>query len=140
MKFTSAEIELARRLKQLGLGWTPSVGHYVWDEAGLIECSSPFHDHVYFILDLRHFLRRAGTVERLQRDLCWLPTWEQVRDLLRQSGVSDAEVNRRLLASNAIEAMNERICLYELLAERLLAANEELSSPASRSVAPATTM
>jgi hypothetical protein len=68
MKFTPAEIELARRLKQLGLAWTPSVGHFVWDETGLINCTSPFHDYVYFILDLKHFLRRAGTIERLQQD------------------------------------------------------------------------
>ncbi len=124
MKFTQTEIELARRLKQLGLGWTPSVGHFVWDESGLIECSSPFHDHVYFILDLKHFLRRAGTIERLQQDLCWLPTWEQSRELLRQAGVAEAEVARRLVASGAIESGNERICLYEMLAEQLVATRD----------------
>lgn len=119
MKFTPLEIELARRLKQLGLAWTPGVGHYVWDEAGLIDCSSPFHDHVYFILDLKHFLRRAKTIERLQQDLCWLPTWEQARDLLRELGCTDAVVQQRLSEARAIETARERICLYGLLAEQL---------------------
>ncbi|MFN5320783.1 MAG: hypothetical protein ACK493_04400 [Planctomycetota bacterium] len=119
MKFTPAEIELARRLKQLGLAWTPSVGHFVWDETGLINCTSPFHDYVYFILDLKHFLRRAGTIERLQQDLCWLPTWEQARELLRESGLPDVEVSQRLDARQALENATERLCLYELLAERL---------------------
>lgn len=119
MKFTSTEIELARRLKQLGLAWTPAVGHYVWDEAGLIDCPSPFHDHVYFILDLKHFLRRSGTIERLQRDLCWLPTWEQARDLLRDAGFSDAEFSHRLAGSGALENGSERVFLYELLAGQL---------------------
>jgi hypothetical protein len=119
MKFTPAEIELARRMKRLGLAWTPSVGHYIWDEAGLINCVSPFHDHVYFILDLKHFLRRSGTIERLQQDLCWLPTWEQAREWLRQAGQSDAEVSQRLFGNRALEAGSERQSLYELLLERL---------------------
>jgi hypothetical protein len=130
MKFTPAEIELARRMKRLGLVWTPSVGHYVWDEAGLIDCVSPFHDHVYFILDLKHFLRRAGTIERLQQDLCWLPTWEQAREWLRQAGQSDAEVSQRVFGSRALEAGNERLLLYELLLERLSTIQEQDSCAA----------
>lgn len=119
MRFTPAEIELARKAKQLGLNWTPQVGQYVWDEQGLIECSSPFHDQVFFILDLKHFLRRAGTIERLQQDLCWLPAWEQLRGLLRELGATDAEVELRLRECKALESGNERLCLYELLTERL---------------------
>ena len=88
MKFTDAEIEKALRLKRLGLPWTPSVGHYVWDETDLIKCESPFHDMVFYILDLKHFFRRADSLEQLQRDLCWLPTWFDARQILAQMGVN----------------------------------------------------
>lgn len=119
-KFTSEEVELARKLKRLGLAWTPQVGHYVWDETGIINCPSPFHDMVYFILDLKHFLRRAETVERLQQELCWLPSWEQARELLRAHGVADSTVAQRLHERQALLKGEERLCLYQLLEEALV--------------------
>ena len=119
MRFTTKEIALARRLKQLGLPWDPGVGHYVWDESGIIDCESPFHDSVYFILDLRHFLRKAETVENLKRDLCWLPCWLDAREILRQLGVADELVSTRLRESAALETGEERLCLYHLIEEGL---------------------
>lgn len=118
-KFTSQEIEQARKLKRIGLAWTPQVSHYVWDETGIINCPSPFHDMVYFILDLKHFLRR-GTIERLQQELCWLPTWEQARELLRENGVSDEVVAQRLEQRQALRNGEERLCLYQLLEEAIV--------------------
>ncbi|MFM7118011.1 MAG: hypothetical protein ACKO9H_00670 [Planctomycetota bacterium] len=123
-KFTSQEVELARKLKGLGLAWTPQVSHYVWDETGIINCPSPFHDMVYYILDLKHFLRRAGTIERLQDELCWLPSWEQARELLREHGVSDEAVARRLDERQALLKGEERLCLYQLLEEALVAGKQ----------------
>lgn len=119
MKFTNEEIELARKLKQQGLDWQPSVGHFVWDEADIIKCESPFHDMVFFILDLKHFLRRADTIENLQRDLCWLPTWFQAREILRKRGVSTERIVEKLRDERAIENDTERYCLYELIEECL---------------------
>lgn len=123
MKFTKEEIVTAQRIKEKGLYWEPTVGHFVWDQADLIKCESPFHDMVFYILDLKHFLRRSKTVERLQQDLCWLPTWYDARQILRQRGVTDAEVQQRLSAENAIERGSERLCLYQMI-ERSLGSNE----------------
>lgn len=127
-KFTPEEIQQARKLKRLGLPWIPQVSHYVWDETGIINCPSPFHDMVYFILDLKHFLRRAGTIERLQAELCWLPTWEQARDLLRRYGLPNETVVRRLHESNALNRGEERLCLY-LLLEEAIAAGHKVAEP-----------
>jgi hypothetical protein len=115
MKFTSQEIETAQRLKEKGLYWQPSVGHFVWDQVDLMKCESPFHDMVFYILDLKHFLRRSKTIERLQQDLCWLPTWYDARQILRHQGVTDAQVQSQLVDSRAIELGSERLCLYQMI-------------------------
>ena len=119
MKFTKAEITKARQLKQLGLDWAPGTGSYVWDEAGIINCESPFHDLVYYILDIKHFLRRADSIEQLQRDLCWLPTWFDARQILDGFEVSADEILARLQADNAFAEQNERLCLYQMIEEVL---------------------
>ena len=119
MKFTKEEIELARKLKQQGLDWQPSVGHFVWDEADIVKCEFPFHDMVFFILDVKHFLRRAETIENLQRDLCWLPTWYQAREVLSENAVSTERIIEKLRVERAIENGTERYCLYELIEECL---------------------
>lgn len=130
-KFTSQEIEQARKLKRIGLAWTPQVSHYVWDETGIINCPSPFHDMVYFILDLKHFLRR-GTIERLQQELCWLPTWEQARELLRERGVSSEVVAQSLDQRQALQKGEERLCLYQLLEESLVSSKDLVAAAADR--------
>ena len=119
MHFTTALIDRAKTLRSLGLTWDPKPGHYVWDENGLIEKPSPFQECVCFILDLKHFLRRAGTLETLKESLVWLPTWHEVRDILETLGVSDADVASRLISERAIESRDELIVLYDLIAERL---------------------
>lgn len=55
MRFSQEEMTTAKRLRERGLAWNPHPGHYVWDENGLIEKSSPFQEGIYFILDLKHF-------------------------------------------------------------------------------------
>jgi hypothetical protein len=91
----------------------------VWDENGLIEKPSPFQEGVYFILDLKHFLRRAGTIEAMKDALVWLPTWHDARDILRALGVADDAVAGRLAAKAAIESGDELPVLYDLIAEQL---------------------
>ena len=119
MKFTSEEINLARRLKKLGLSWQPAVGHYVWDEVALIDCESPFHDRVFYILDMKHFLRRAKSIENLRHSLCWLPTWFDCRQILARQGVSESAIAGHLASRSGIENQSERICLYELIEKTL---------------------
>jgi hypothetical protein len=118
-KFLHDEIEKAKELKRLGLRWMPRPGHYVWDDEGLIEKSSPFQPQVYFILDLKHFLRRAGSIERLQDLLVWLPTWEDIRLILGGLGLTDEMIAQHLEQTRAVEAGNERTIMYDLALARL---------------------
>ncbi|MEM8733137.1 MAG: hypothetical protein AAGG44_02885 [Planctomycetota bacterium] len=115
MKFSAEELDLAQVFKAYGLDWTPTVGHYVLDQSDLIECPSPFQDRVFFILDLKHFLRRSDTLENLKDRVCWLPTWEQARELLRSEGVTDEEIATRLTTAQAIEQGTERLELYRMI-------------------------
>ena len=125
MRFSEQEIRLAQRLRRLGLTWEPGTGHYVWDEVGLIDCRSPFHDQIYFILDLKHFLRRAGTVQSLKAAMTWLPTWHDAREILKSLGVSHESVAQRLTQSNAIVERSELATLYRLIAEALQSQHAE---------------
>ena len=74
---------------------------------------------VFFILDLKHFLRRSETIENLKERVCWLPTWEQMRQLLREHDVSDQTVVEHLELTQAIGRGTERLELYRLFEERL---------------------
>ncbi len=113
--FTPAEVDLCHQLKSAGLPWDPAPGHFVWDGEGLIERPSPFHDRVYFILDLKHFLRRTGTTQRLVESMVWLPTWEQTRMLLSGRGVDPSSLIETLVTRGAIGSGTERYVLYEML-------------------------
>ncbi len=119
--FTSEELELAQELKSRGLEWTPVPGHYVLDQSDLIECESPFQSRIFFILDLKHFLRRSGTIEALKEKVCWLPTWEQTREILRGLSVTDQSIANHLYETKAIEAGTERLELYRLIQEHMSA-------------------
>lgn len=82
MRFSNKEIEIAVKLHGSNLPWQPQAGHYVYDHKGIIEKSSPFQEGVYFILDIKHFLRIAGSVEGIKDSMCWLPLWEDCRCIL----------------------------------------------------------
>ncbi len=117
--FTNEQIDLARRLKQAGLEWQPRPGHYVYDEAGMIEPPSPFQERVYFILDLKHFLRRSGTIDELKRGMTWLPLWHQAREIASRVEIDDATITSRLSAADAFVQRRELDLLYTLILERL---------------------
>ena len=119
VEFSPDEIDLCDQLKGAGLPWHPAPGHFVWDPQQLIERPSPFHDRVYFILDLKHFLRRTGTLQRLIETMVWLPTWEQGRRLLRDQGVPDSQVSTNLVDAKALSRGTERLVLYQQLLLRL---------------------
>lgn len=118
-RFSPEEIQLAHELKSAGLPWLPMPGQFVWDEEPLIKHDSPFHDRVFFILDLKHFLRRSGTIERLIESMVWLPTWEQCRELLADRGVGSSVVRSHLDSTNALDSGNERLELYRMLLKTL---------------------
>lgn len=118
-KFSEAEIALAQLFKAYGLDWSPAPGHYVLDQSELIECGSPFQGRVFFILDLKHFLRRCGTLTELKQRMCWLPDWDDARQILRDLSVDSRWVAERLQTSRAIESGTERLELYRMIEESL---------------------
>lgn len=119
MRFSEREIEVAARLRILELPWHPQAGKYVFDLKGIIEKNSPFQKGVYFILDIKHFLRRAGSVEDIKASMCWLPLWEDCRDILKKLGVSWARIESRLKETSAFENNIERQVLYEMILAEL---------------------
>jgi hypothetical protein len=119
MLFGDEEITLARQMRKYGLPWEPGVGHYVFDEAGLIEVPSPFQERVYFILDMKHFLRRAGSIEALKAGMFWLPQWHQARRIVRSLGIADAMLARKLAEGRAFESDAELRTLYRLIVQAL---------------------
>ena len=128
MNFGQAEIEAARRLRRSGLSWEPRAGHYVYDETGFCKQASPFQEKVYFILNYPYFMRAVGGVESFKEIMLWLPTWDDLREVLRDLGVSDADVARLLRKRKAIESAQERLALYELVESRL---SKAVTTPAT---------
>ncbi|WP_283434490.1 hypothetical protein [Neorhodopirellula lusitana] len=114
MNFSSQEIELARSLRQRGIPWEPEAGNYVYDLTGFCKQKSPFQERVYFILNYPYFMRNVGGVDRFKEIMLWLPTWENLRDLLRVHGISDQQVSLHLAETQAIENGTERLALYQL--------------------------
>lgn len=119
VRFSDEELDIAQVLKAYGLPWRPACGHYVLDQSQLINRTSPFQDRVFFILDMSHFLRLAGSEERMIDGLCWLPTWEQAREILRGEQVPDQVIEQRLKESNALAKGTERLELYRLIEEAI---------------------
>lgn len=114
MEFLDEEIALAKRLRELGLPWEPSVGNYVWDENNSCKQPSPFQTGVYFILNYAYFMRMVGGLERFKEIMIWLPTWSDLRSILREFGCKDEWVAKHIQESKAIESGKERVVLYEL--------------------------
>jgi hypothetical protein len=119
MLFSDEQIALARQMREHGLPWRPAVGHYVLDETELIEIPSPFQQRVYYILDMKHFLRRAGSVEALTDRMLWLPQWHQAREIAREMGISDAAVARQVADETVFAANAELSALYRLILSAL---------------------
>ena len=111
-------IEMAISFKAGGVPWRPSAGHYVLDRQSIVQRESPFQPGVYFILNLPHFMKLAGGLDSLIEKMVWLPTWEQARDILRESGLSDQSLQSILQESQSIAEANELTKLYELISER----------------------
>ena len=97
-------------MKAEGLDWEPCVGHYVFDRGRVCRRNSPFQSRVYYILDYDCFLRHVGGEAVFRRGMVWLPTWSDIRILLRDRGVADREVAS--IAADGILEGNELTRLY----------------------------
>ncbi|MBN2433002.1 MAG: hypothetical protein JXQ27_16140 [Acidobacteria bacterium] len=119
LPFTDDVCRLAADLKAAGLPWEPHVGCFVWDRAAAIEVVSPFPNRVYFILNLGHFLKRFGSVEKMREQLVWLPTDHQARLLCRRLGVEHTTIRAALSAEELNEPAAFLTALYRLILSRL---------------------
>lgn len=126
MNFNNTEIEIAKKLHDLNLDWHPQVGCYVYDLTGMIEKPSPFQDRVYFILDMKHFLRRAGSVDAVKEAMCWLPVWEDCRRILKHLEVPWDRIKTELIKQSAFEHDNERQVLYEMIHDAMKTQQREI--------------
>lgn len=124
MRFEDDLIEMAIRFKKMKLDWEPAVGHYVYDADGVVESGSPFQDGVYFLLNYDCFMQRVGGVQRFKQIMTWLPTWEDAREILRSLGVTDREIQQRLMTERAIEEGEELRALYHAIDMALRLTNE----------------
>ncbi|MBN8601831.1 MAG: hypothetical protein E6R05_05470 [Candidatus Moraniibacteriota bacterium] len=119
MRFTDLDIELAKAIKKAGFNWKPEPGHFVLDDDQVFHHASPFQDHVFFILDLQHFLRYTGSIDGMKSRLVWLPSWHDAREQLRKLGVTDALMAAYLHDHKAIENGNELEWLLRLWLEKI---------------------
>lgn len=119
IKFTDLDIELAKAIKKAGFDWKPKPGHFVLDDDQVFHHTSPFQEHVFFILDLQHFLRYAGSIEGMKSRLVWLPTWHDAREQLRKLGITDHMMALYLHDKRAIENGKELEWLLRLWLEKI---------------------
>lgn len=119
MRFSEQQIELAKGFKASGLPWEPSVGNYVYDSTGFLKPSSPFQDHVYFILNYDCFMDWVGGPEQFKELMTWLPTWDDARKILKEQCVPVARVESEIVRRNSLAAEDELTTLYELIEESL---------------------
>jgi hypothetical protein len=136
MRFSPQEIDAAIKLHHLALPWEPRPGHYVWDQTGLMERDSPFQNGVYIILDLKPFVRRAGTLHVLKRSMVWLPTWREAREALESLGVDNAEIMQALQTQQALRYRHELLTLYGLIASHLEASGARSGVATGQTRAP----
>ena len=96
---------------------------------GVCKQASPFQEKVYFILNYPYFMRAVGGVQRFKEIMLWLPTWDDLRGVLRDFGVSDVDVASFLRERKAIESGQERLALYELVESCLAKAATTPATP-----------
>jgi len=113
--------QLAQELKSHGLVWQPQVGSFVWDPENTIPVPSPFPDRIYFVLNLNHFLKILGSIERMQEKLVWLPSWQQARQICLTLDIPHSQIQEKLRDNSIWSAQQETRVLYELILEKLKA-------------------
>ena len=122
MFFTEQQLQQAIRLNSLGLAWKPSEGHYIYDADRLLTPTSPFQNHVYFLLDISCFIRAVGDTTTFQKSMVWLPTWEHARQILRSLDVPEAAIAAQLSSASNGAVGEELDQLYQLI-EAAIGAN-----------------
>ena len=126
--FNSQHCRLAARMKEAGLPWEPQVGCFVWDKTNKIDAPSPFGENIYYILDLKPFLRRFGTADTMSKALVWLPDWHQTLWICKRLGIDDDAITAASLDVNPSDASAILLGLYNLIL-MALERTKELHAP-----------
>ena len=113
--FTRKHCNIAARMKDAGLSWEPQVGCFVWDSSQTIDAPSPFGENIYFVLDLRPFLRKFGSTEATSESLVWLPEWHQTLWICERLGIDHDAIASVSMDINPTEAGNILLALYRLI-------------------------
>lgn len=106
-------------MKEKGLPWTPYAGCYVFDPGRRIGAPSPFGESIYFILDLKHFVRRLGSLEAVAAELVWLPTLDQAIWLCGNLGLDPSSAASPLPSERWLDPAEYLLVLYEYLLQGL---------------------
>lgn len=109
MEFTSFEIQLAKRMKRLGVVWTPLCGDWFYSEGGYCD-----------------FVRHEKEFSTITKKV-WLPLWEDCRHWLRTHGWSqleflcdgddlvEIEITHPTRGPQIARGKSDRECLYKLI-------------------------
>lgn len=106
-------------MKDSGLVWQPSMGHYLWDPHRKIFKSSPYENRVYYILNLDHFIKIFATIENIKKMFIWIPTYYHARLVCEDLGIDRNYIFEKLMASNVKSTTDELSVLYNLIIARL---------------------
>jgi hypothetical protein len=110
---------LALKMKDLGLGWQPHVGCFVWDPDNWIKPESPFPGRIYFILSMPRFVEIFGSVEEMALKLVWLPTWHQAWLICREMSATEGACDRNPPFASSRTPTEELIRIYGLIIDSL---------------------
>lgn len=117
--FTKEHIELAQKLKDSGLEWTPQTGCYVTDINDQIKTSSPFDHDIYYVLDLDYFLRTFGSEEKMKASLTWLPTFLEALQICTIRGMTLPQLQENGINLSNVDPGSELLKLYKILVDHL---------------------
>ena len=104
------------------------MGCFVWDREGRIEAGAPFGEGIYFILDLKPFLRRFGTTDTMSKTLVWLPDWHQALWICELLDIEDDAITSVSVGINPTDAGEILLGLYNLIL-MALERTKELHAP-----------
>jgi hypothetical protein len=124
MRFTEREIQLAARLRGVGLVWDPQPGHYVFDIDGAIKAGSPFQAGVHLIMSPNATATSVGGLDELVENFVWLPTWDNCTTWLRQQGLESPDIVEAL-ATGTAEGQSERESMYHRMLQILDSPQDE---------------
>ncbi len=117
--FNETLCHLAVDLKAVGLNWIPRVGHYVWDNTGIISYPSPFPNRIYFILNINRFLDIFQSIDRMTEQLVWLPTWHQAQEICSDLKIDNTLLKTKFCEQDGFETGNYLKTIYRIILSNL---------------------